>query len=63
VRGDPAARKFSVFHLRDGRIAAVEAVNAAPDYLVGKKLIGEGAAVDPARLADVSIPVKLVAAP
>ena len=61
LRGDPASRKFSVFHLRGGRIAAVEAVNAAPDYLTGKKLIGEGVAVDPARLADTSIPVKLVA--
>ena len=60
-RGDPAARKFSVFHLRDGKVAAVEAVNAAPDYLIGKKLIAEGTRVDPARLADLSIPIKQVA--
>lgn len=61
ARGDPASRKFSVFHLRGGKVAAVEAVNAAPDYLVGKKLIGEGRDVDPARLADTAIPIKLVA--
>ncbi len=42
LRGDPAARKFAVFHLRDGKVAAVEAVNAAPEYLVGRKLIAEG---------------------
>ncbi|MCP5410676.1 MAG: FAD-dependent oxidoreductase [Alphaproteobacteria bacterium] len=59
-RGDPASRKFSVFHLRDGKIAAVEAVNAAPDYLIGKKLIAEGTAVDPARLADTAIKIKEV---
>ena len=59
-RGDPASRKFSVFHLRDGKVAAVEAVNAAPDYLIGKKLIAEGTAVDPARLADTAIKIKEV---
>ncbi len=61
LRGDPAARKFSVFHLREGVMAAVEAVNAAPDYLLGKKWIAESARLDPARLADPSIPIKQVA--
>jgi 3-phenylpropionate/trans-cinnamate dioxygenase ferredoxin reductase subunit len=60
-RGDPASRKFSVFHMRDGRIAAVEAVNAAPDYLIGKKLIAEGKPVDAAKLADTSIAIKTLA--
>ena len=58
VRGDPGTRKFSVFHLRDGVVAAVEAVNAAPDYMIGKKLIAEGASVPAERLADLSIPMK-----
>ncbi|MGH6870507.1 MAG: NAD(P)/FAD-dependent oxidoreductase, partial [Rhizomicrobium sp.] len=39
MRGDPATRKFAVFHLREGRVAAVEAVNAAPEYIVGRRLI------------------------
>lgn len=60
-RGDPAARKFAVFHLRDGLVAAVEAVNAAPEYMIGKKLIAEGKAVEAARLADLSIPMKQMA--
>jgi len=60
-RGDPASRKFSVFHLRDGKVAAVEAVNAAPDYMIGKKLIAEGKAVDAAKLADTSIAIKTLA--
>ena len=58
LRGDPAARKFAVFHLRSGVVAAVEAVNAAPEYMIGKKLIAEGAAVAPEKLADLSIPMK-----
>lgn len=62
MRGDPATRKFAVFHLRDRMIAAVEAVNAAPEYLMGKKLIAEGRPIDPARLCDLSIPMKSIAA-
>ncbi|HVZ69809.1 MAG TPA: FAD-dependent oxidoreductase [Rhizomicrobium sp.] len=61
LRGDPASRKFAVFHLRDGKIAAVEAVNAAPEYLVGRKLIAEGKTVDPEKLSDLSIPMKNMA--
>ena len=61
LRGDPASRKFAVFHLRDGVVAAVEAINAAPEYMVGKKLIADGLSVAPERLADPSIPMKQIA--
>jgi len=61
LRGDPQARKFAVFHLRDGAVAAVEAVNAAPEYLVGRKLIADAAKIAPERLADTSIPMKSIA--
>jgi 3-phenylpropionate/trans-cinnamate dioxygenase ferredoxin reductase subunit len=61
LRGEPAARKFAVFHLRDGAVAAVEAVNAAPEYLIGRKLIAVGSKVPPERLADTSIPMKTIA--
>ncbi|HEX3945069.1 MAG TPA: FAD-dependent oxidoreductase [Rhizomicrobium sp.] len=61
LRGDPKARKFAVFHLRNGAVAAVEAVNAAPEYLVGRKLIAEGTQVSPQRLADIAIPMKNIA--
>jgi 3-phenylpropionate/trans-cinnamate dioxygenase ferredoxin reductase subunit len=60
-RGDPAARKFAVFHLRGGRVAAVEAVNAAPEYIVGRRLIADGTPVSAARLADATIPMKSIA--
>jgi 3-phenylpropionate/trans-cinnamate dioxygenase ferredoxin reductase subunit len=61
LRGDPAARKFAVFHLREGAVAAVEAVNAAPEYLIGRKLIADSAHVAPERLADTAIPMKNIA--
>ena len=62
LRGDLAARKFSVFHLRAGKVAAVEAVNAPQDYMIGKKLIAEGRAVAAATLADTAIPMKQIGA-
>ncbi len=54
VRGDPAGRSLAVFHLRDGRLQAVEAVNSAREFMLGKKLIAAGARFDPAELADPS---------
>ena len=61
LRGDPGQRKFAVFHLRDGRVAAVEAVNAAPEYMIGKKLIADAVPVAAEKLADVSVPMKQMA--
>jgi 3-phenylpropionate/trans-cinnamate dioxygenase ferredoxin reductase subunit len=61
LRGDPAARKFAVFHLRDGAVAAVEAVNAAPEYMIGKKLVADGKKIAAETLADMSIPMKQMA--
>lgn len=58
VRGNPEARKFAVFHLRNGAVAAVEAVNAAPEYMIGRKLIADGTQVTPERLADTAILMK-----
>jgi 3-phenylpropionate/trans-cinnamate dioxygenase ferredoxin reductase component len=61
VRGAPNSRKWAAFHLREGRVAAVEAVNAAPEYIVGRKLIADRAVVPPERLADTTIPMKNIA--
>ena len=58
LRGDPALRSFSVIYLRDGRIIALDCVNAVKDYVQGKALIEAGAVVDPAALADGEIPLK-----
>jgi 3-phenylpropionate/trans-cinnamate dioxygenase ferredoxin reductase subunit len=58
VRGDPVARSFAVFYIKAGRILAVDAVNAAPEFVVGKRLVSSAAAVASAVLADTSIPMK-----
>ena len=62
TRGDPASRSFAVFYLREGRVLAATAVNAAPEYMVGKKLVAASASVAPAELADKSISMKDIGA-
>ena len=61
LRGDPGQRKFAVFHLRGGAVAAVEAVNAAPEYLIGRQLIAKGTMIAPEKLADLAVPMKQMA--
>lgn len=57
LRGDPASGKFAVFHLdAEGRLRAVEAVNAARDFLAGRQLVAAAARPDPARIADPALP-------
>lgn len=62
LRGDPQSRSFAVFYLKEGRVIAVDAVNSAPEYLVGKKLVAAKASVAPAELADKSISMKDIGA-
>ena len=61
LRGDPASRSFVAFRLRDGVIVAVEAVNAATEYMMGRRLIAARARVAPDRLADKAVPMKEMA--
>jgi 3-phenylpropionate/trans-cinnamate dioxygenase ferredoxin reductase subunit len=58
VRGDPVTRSFSVVHLKQGKVIALDCVNATRDYVQGRKLVETGAVIDPARLADASVPLK-----
>ena len=58
VRGDPAARSFSVVYLKQGRVIALDCVNAVKDYVQGRKLIESGAAPGKAALADATLPLK-----
>ena len=60
VRGDPSAGGFAVFHLNGDRVVCVEAVNAPPEFMAGKQLIGKATPVDAAKLADVSVSMKAV---
>ncbi|WP_380926115.1 NAD(P)/FAD-dependent oxidoreductase [Sphingomonas leidyi] len=58
VRGDPAGRSFSVIYLKQGRVIALDCVNATKDYVQGRKLVIEGPSPDPALLADAGVPLK-----
>ena len=58
TRGDPATRSFSVVYLRDGQVIALDCVNMVKDYVQGRKLVVDGARIDPARLADATTPLK-----
>jgi 3-phenylpropionate/trans-cinnamate dioxygenase ferredoxin reductase subunit len=62
VRGDPAADRFAVFHLKGDVILAVEAVNAAAEFMGGRQLIGQKRPIDRARLANPAVSMKEVAA-
>ena len=58
VRGETGARSLAVFHLANGELQAVEAVNSAREFMLGKKLIAAKAILDPKALADTSLPFK-----
>ncbi|WP_271300019.1 NAD(P)/FAD-dependent oxidoreductase [Sphingomonas sp. CV7422] len=61
LRGDPATRSFSLVYLRDGRVIALDCVNAVKDYVQGRALVVGGARVAPDRLADAAVPLKEMA--
>jgi 3-phenylpropionate/trans-cinnamate dioxygenase ferredoxin reductase subunit len=58
LRGDPDTRGFSVIYLKEGRVIALDCVNAMKDYVQGRKLVEARAVIDPGLLADTSIPLK-----
>lgn len=62
LRGDPASAKFAVFHLQGDVVRSVEAVNAPPEFMMGRKLIENRTRVNIDKLADASISMKEVAA-
>lgn len=58
LRGDPASRSFSVVYLREGRVIALDCVNAPKDYVQGKRLVKERRQIDPLLLSDDRLPIK-----
>lgn len=56
VRGDKSTNRFAVFHLKQGRVVAVDAVNSSKAFMLGKRLYGKS--VDAAALADESLELK-----
>lgn len=62
IRGEPASGKFAVFHLKGDQVQSVEAINAPPEFMMGKLLILNRKPVDKAKLADTSVSMKEVTA-
>jgi 3-phenylpropionate/trans-cinnamate dioxygenase ferredoxin reductase component len=57
VRGELADGRFSVVYLRDGRLAAVDTIAGLTDFRPARKLIAQGARIDPALATDPGIPL------
>lgn len=62
VRGDIASRSFSIVYLKNGRVTALDCVNAGKDYIQGRALVAARSAVTLDRLADTSRPLKEIVA-
>ncbi|MEP7350050.1 MAG: FAD/NAD(P)-binding oxidoreductase [Sphingorhabdus sp.] len=62
LRGDPATRSFSVIYLKQGKVIALDCVNATKDYVQGKALVAGGLALPAEALADTSVTLKDLAA-
>ena len=57
-RGSMDADDFAMFYLKDGVLIAVDAVNRPREFMACRKLVPERPRIDPARLADESIPMQ-----
>lgn len=58
VRGEPAARAFSVCYLQNGELLAIDTVNRPQDHMAGKKMIAARARPDLNKLADARVPLR-----
>jgi 3-phenylpropionate/trans-cinnamate dioxygenase ferredoxin reductase subunit len=61
IRGDFADRSFAAFYMKGDLLVAVDAVNSAREFMLSKKLIAQGARIEPEILADTSIDFKELA--
>lgn len=57
LRGDPDSGSFSVLHIQNDRLQAIEAINRPMDFTLGKRLISEQLSVDEDWLMDVDTPL------
>ena len=61
IRGDPDSRSFAAFYFVGEQLIAVHAVNSPREFMLSKKLIAQGARLDPGAVADARIPFKELA--
>lgn len=62
TRGDPLARSFSIIYLREGRVIALDCVNATKDYVQGRALVINRAKVDVEQLTEAVALTELLTA-
>jgi 3-phenylpropionate/trans-cinnamate dioxygenase ferredoxin reductase component len=58
LRGDPAARSFSVFCFRDGRLLGVESVNRPADHVAARRLLEGEPRLSPEEAADPDLDLR-----
>ena len=58
VRGDMASRSFSVIYRRQGRVIAIDCVNAARDFMQGRTLVHKRVKAERRELADTRLALK-----
>ena len=58
VRGEIASGSFSVVYLREGKVIALDCVNAVRDYAQGRRLVTDGHIVSRDLLADAGVALK-----
>lgn len=62
VRGDIAAGKFALFHLDgEGLVKAVEAVNASPEFMGGRRIIQRGKRLSADKIRDMAVTMQELA--
>ena len=60
-RGDPASRSFSLIYLREGKVIALDCVNAVKDYVQGRALVLAGTKVGAKALVSATTLKELLA--
>ena len=58
IRGDIAARAFSVFCFQGEKLLGIESVNRAADHMFGRRLLAANESVTPDEAADLSFDLK-----
>jgi 3-phenylpropionate/trans-cinnamate dioxygenase ferredoxin reductase subunit len=61
LRGEPDSRSFAAFYFVGEQLIAVHAINSPREFMLSKKLIAEGARLDPSAVSDTSVPFKQLA--
>jgi len=58
MRGDVASRSFALVYLKQGRVIALDCINAAKDYMQGRALVMGRLSPPTDQLADTNVALK-----